>query len=42
MTQRYEGDSTSAPTSVQQRNVMALEPHQERMQKIREKKGLNK
>ena len=42
MTQRYEGDSTSAPTSVQQRNVMALERHQERMRKIREKKGLNK
>ena len=43
MTQRYEGASASAaaPVSVQKRNEMAMERHQERMRRIREKKGNN-
>jgi kinesin family member C2/C3 len=40
MTQRYEGGAGAAPAvSVQKRNEMALERHQERMRRIREKKN---
>ena len=41
MTQRYEADSASVSNSAQQRSQIALERHQERMRKIREKKGLS-
>ncbi|KAL7576298.1 hypothetical protein ACA910_018121 [Epithemia clementina (nom. ined.)] len=41
MTQRYEGVSSSASpaVSVQKRNEMAMERHQERMRRIRQKKS---
>ena len=40
MTQRYEGGTGASPSvSVSKRNQMALERHQERMRRIREKKN---
>lgn len=39
MTQRYESGSVSTSSSFQSRNSLALQRHQERMRKIREKKA---